>query len=437
MLYVDIFDFLYNIHSMNIQEYANIIRKERQGQSYSFLAERVSTSEEAPHRIAVLKKPVSATDAIVVAFGGSGEGANIIGHNWFIKYINNFIRSKPTLNDARVCVAVCDFGENYEGDLARYAYNVKKSNPGLWNFMAKVTKHPIVEFDKKNSNPLAAQDIFNNVFLPKLVNQNGERFSTQDLLKNMRGVTVIAYCSGGHTAMFLEEYMISQMEKMGYDKKEIKLALNQIVVIGYAMTCPYKKSNMHFMSFNSLADNHKNAFSNYLYFSSTDFGVMHNKDKQNDAFLCTQISKRGIEGNPNIWYAMKIEDYMDLAEKQNADDWKECKDDIFNEHTFLGFVEKNGYSNGAKNLQKLFKSVIVSTVENSIQNSKSSKFIPLPDTEDLVAENIDIYGRANLSYMQQRTLYNPIALPVNLLYQGKETIKLCALRKLFKSICSR
>lgn len=422
---------------MDIYEYANLIKQKRGGQSYSFLAERVATSDEAPHRIAVLKESIKSDDAVVVAFGGSGDGANIHGHNWFIKYITNFIRSKPELNDARVCVAICDFCEDSKSDLIRYAYDIKKSHPALWQLMDNVTKHPITKIDNENFQPTVAQDIFNNIIYPKLIDKDGKRFSTQDMIKNMRGITVIAYCAGGHTAMFLEEYMAKQMAKMGYNEYEIKSALNQIVVIGYAMTCPYKKSNLHFISFDSLADNHKTTFREYMFFSLADFGVMYNKSNQNDVFLCTQISKRGIEGNPNIWYAQRIEDYMALNEKQNAEDWQESKEDIYNEHTFLGFVEKNGYSNGAKDLQKLFKNAIVSTVKNSIRNSKNSKYIPLPDTEDLMEENIDIYGRARLSYIRQRVLYGIVAAPLNVLHKSRKAIELCVMRKICKHAISR
>lgn len=397
------------IKHMNIYKYADFMKQESCGHSYSFLAERVPTSDEAPHRIAVVKESIKADDAVVLALGGSGDGANIIGHNWFIKYITNFIRNNENLNHARVCVAVCDMSEKYMGNTARTVYNIKKSRPFIWRLLKDVGKHPITKMDSENYQPHAVKDIFNNVFLPKLIDKNGSRFQTNQMLKNIRGVTIIAYCAGGHTAMYLEEEIKSRMSEMGYTHQEIRMALNQIPVLGYAMNCPIQKSDLRFISFNSVADGCLESFTpifnRYLYITSADFGVMHSKQGISDSFVCTKISNTGIEGNPNIVYAMPIEEYMEKQEEQNQESWQESEDDLYTEHKFLGFVAKKGYSNGAKNLQKLFKNVIINATENSIQNSKSDNFTPLPKTEDLVAPDVDVYGRANLAYMQERIPY--------------------------------
>lgn len=418
---------------MNIDKYADFLQQQRAGKSYSFLAERVATSIDAPYRIAVTDKPIKSEDAVVVAFGGYAGGANIEGHNWFIKYITNFVRTQPHLSEARVCVAVCDWGENHLDSIARFAYNTKKSHPRMWNMMEKL-KRPITQMDADIYAPAAAADIFNNIILPKIKNSNGDKFPLYQMLKNMRGITVIAYCAGGHTAMYLEDYAIKEMTRMGYKPNEIRMALNQIVVIGYAMSCPYQKSNMRFVNFGSVADSdvRTNAFAAHLFLMGGDFGLMHIKNKNSDTFLCTQISNIGVEGNPNAWTAIPIEEYMVQVEKELAEDHEESETDMFNEHDFIGFVAKNGFSNAAKNMQTLFKTIIVNTVDNSIKNSEYAVFSPLPGMVDLVGENIDMYGRADLTYTQKRTFYD-FALDARILHKCKQAIKLHSMNVWLKS----
>ena len=422
---------------MQIHEYADFMKQKSGGHGYSFLAERVPTSDEAPHRIAVINDAIRASDAVVLALGGSGDGANILGHNWFVKYITNFIRNNDKLNNARVCVAVCDMSEKYRGDIARTAYDVKKSYPNVWRFLDKVNKHPLTQMDSENYKPWVVRDIFNDVILPKVADKSGARFPTAQMLKNIRGITIIAYCAGGYTAMYLEEEIKSKMLELGYAPSEIRAALSQIPVIGSTLDCPMQKSDLRFISFNSVADNHDkdfySAFQRYLFVMGNDFGVMHLKNKNSDNFICTQIANIGIEGNPNICYAMPIDKYLEISERQIQESWQESKEDLYNEHSFLGFVEKNGYSNGAKNLQNLFKNVIIGATENSIQNSQGEQFIPLPKIEDLVGPAVDIYGRANLTYMQERIQYAPFALPWQIICKTRDMFRLYKIRQNLKA----
>ena len=48
---------------------------------------------------------------------------------------------------------------------------------------------------------------------------------------------------------------------------------------------------------------------------------------------------------------------------------------------------------------------IAKSIENSIQNSENPDFIPLPETLDLIGENIDAYGKSNVVYSQQNLIY--------------------------------
>ena len=112
--------------------------------------------------------------------------------------------------------------------------------------------------------------------------------------------------------------------------------------------------------------------------------MMHFAKNNSDTFYCTQIAKTGIEGNPNVVYLQPINEYLDQRSQEAQESHVESKTDTFNEHTFIGFVPKNGFSIGATKLQTAFKSAIVCAMKNSIANSYGSKFTPLPKTANLI-----------------------------------------------------
>ena len=107
---------------------------------------------------------------------------------------------------------------------------------------------------------------------------------------------------------------------------------------------------------------------------------MHFSKNRDDTFYCQSLNKK------TKWVCQKIEDYLkeqeELAKIELHEDHVESSEDSYRQHSFIGFVEKNGFSNGAKQLQAIFKSIIEKSVENSIENGVGAKFVPLPKTLD-------------------------------------------------------
>ena len=401
---------------MTIQDSLNFLNEHLSDRGWAVLAERVPQSDDAPHKIALVKNTIKPNEPVVLVLPGSG--GDVISYNGMLKRVHDFIKNNETTNSARVFIAMYDYKERYVENLARAALLIKKKFPGTWLFMKYISRHPWAQSNSEISSPMAIHDIYNNVVHPKIVDANGKRLPQQQLLKNIRTITIVGYCAGGHVAMMLEDVIKSEMLSLGYSKSEIKMALGQIPVIGYAMNAPSEKSDFKFFNFNSVSDDQDmdSAFKRYLYLTTyeNEFDLMHFSKNRDDTFYCQSLNKK------TKWVCQKIEDYLkeqeELAKIELHEDHVESSEDSYRQHSFIGFVEKNGFSTGAKQLQAIFKSIIEKSVENSIENGVGAKFVPLPKTLDLIGDdNVDNYGKSDVVYLQENTKYQFFRLSANIL----------------------
>ena len=406
---------------MTIQDSLNFLDEHLSDRGWAVLAERVPQSDDAPHKIALVKDTIKPNEPVVLALPGSG--GDVISYNGMLKRVHDFIKNNETTNSARVLIAMYDYKERYVNNLARAALLIKKKFPGTWLFMKYISRHPWTQSNSEISSPMAIHDIYNNVVHPKIVDANGKRLPQQQLLKNIRTITIVGYCAGGHVAMMLEDVIKSEMLSLGYSKSEIKMALGQIPVVGYAMNAPSEKSDFKFFNFNSVDDNQDmdSTFKYYLYMTRKDFDLMHFSHGQSDTFFCQEIAQTNKNKNGYTKVVVyKAEDFFERQAKIAAvelhEDHIESREDSYGQHSFIGFVEKNGFSNGAKQLQAIFKSIIEKSVENSIENGVGAKFVPLPKTLDLIGDdNVDNYGKSDVVYLQENTIYQFFRLSANIL----------------------
>jgi hypothetical protein len=390
---------------MTIQDTLDSLNKKQSEYGWTVLAQRVPQSEDAPHKIALVKDAIKPNEPVVLILPGTG--AEIISCNGLLKRVHDFIKNNDKTCQARICVAIYDYEQKYIQNLARAALIVNKRFPVLWFLLKNIGHHPWTCSDSEYAKLNAIYDIYNSVVLPKITDKDGKKLPIQQLLKNIRTLTIIGYCAGGHFAMKLEEIIKKEMFALGYSNKEINTALGQIPVIGYAMNAPSEKSDLKFFNFNSVSDdqNMDSAFKRYLYFETkeNEFDLMHFSNNRDDTFYCQSLNKK------TVWVCQEINAFLkqqeELAKIELHEDHIESKEDSYRQHSFIGFVEKNGFSDGAKQLQAMFKSIVSKSVENSVNNSKSAEFIPLPETIDLIDDNIDEYGKSNVVYMRENTKY--------------------------------
>ena len=367
---------------MNIEKYTELCRQERQGKSFAFLAERCPTSDEAPYRIRPAENPAADETCVLVLPGGGSNRADIRGCNGILKKVHDFVaKNFQNADQIRVCVAVCEFGENHSAKTARRELYYE----GFSSSLAEELRQSLPQPDRKETfDPAYIRDIFNIAVLPRISSDDGNRRLPQNqALQNIRRLNIVAHCHGGYVAMQMEKLMTEKMEMLGYSADEQKKLKSQLLVLSYNPDCPKGLSKLYFVGIESSKDRHNeyyNYFREWLLMAPKDFGICYLPKKWGRTFLCAQVDKAGVEHNPP----------RELTEI-DPDEWfknrgrnPQTGERELGEHDFMAFEPAANMSRGAKKLQRFANNILKNAVKNSLAQ-KGEKFIPLPKIQSLVS----------------------------------------------------
>ena len=377
---------------MDIKQHIQNLKDERKDLSFAFLAERVPQSAEAPYRFNVAQ-PVKPDETLVLILGGVSGHDNIRGHNGYAKQVDEFLKGCSELKEKsfRVCVAVCNTRGGDNADIARNEKFLQYIAPEEYQKFCESRRGiELQEF----INPMYIQDIFNQAVLPRISANNGKiRLSRAQALRNIRRLNIVTHCHGAYVALCLDSMMQSKMQELGYSAAEQKEIQRQLMVLNYAGDYPRWVSKSHCIDFESAADDHakfQSTFKEWLQMKHKKFSLCY----QNNWFMCGQIDKAGIEGNPpRVLVARKIDDdwFEEISathKKAKEDDMKEPEEEkTLGEHDFLGFKPRANMSKAALKMQKFFGNVLKNAVLNSCEQPDEG-FSPLPSTENLLSDTL-------------------------------------------------
>lgn len=366
---------------MNIEDYVEARRKQRQGKSYAFLAERCETSAEAPFRMRVAEE-VSPQETMVLVL--TGTGGTLRGYNGMLKQADNFVKGSETLagRDVRVCVAVCDFGKYHHDRTARKGMYFEKYWP---NHLEELTNGVAEKSRQETFDPAYIHDIFDLAILPRISKDGGkERLSQIEALQNIRRLNIVAHCHSGYTALVLEKLMTAKTAELGYSEQEQKQLKSQLLALCYNPDCPRGCSDLYMVSVESSQDRY-NDYNTYikemLLMSPKDFGVCYLTKKWGRTLMCAQVDKAGVEGNPKrVYKLVEPEEWF-----KNVGNPKAPK--TLGEHDFMGFEPVSNMSRGALLLQTFANNILKNAVENSLRQG-GDRFIPLPKIQNLAADTV-------------------------------------------------
>lgn len=377
---------------MSIKEHIQKLKAERQDLSFAFLAERVPESSGAPYRFNVARQ-VMPDETLVLVLGGTGQryGDNIRGYNGYVKQVDDFLKGHSELKgkNFRVCVAVCNMGRHHDADTARTEKFYQYIAPEQYQEFCESRQG--VELEEM-LNPMYIQDIFNQVVLPRISANDGKiRLSKALALRNIRRLNIVTHCHGSYVALIMADMMQAKMRELGYSDKDCKEIQQQLMVLNYAPDYPKGTVGARFVDFESAADAHARyqpVFKEWLQMKRKRFSLYYHRNW----FMCGQIDKAGIEGNPpRVLIAREINgDYFaEVAaanQKVREDEMKEPEEDkTLGEHDFVGFKPKSNMSRAALKMQKFFGNVLKNAVLNSCEQPAEG-FAPLPSTKNLLAD---------------------------------------------------
>lgn len=369
---------------MDLETYINKLGRQRQGNSFAFLAERCKTSADAPYRIRPAERISAEENCVLVLAGTGGTGINIRGYNSVLKKVDGFIKSHADFvsEKVRTCVAVCDFGKFHADKTAREALYYESVAPErLPQLKYNLPEH----FWAETFNPEYIKDIFNTAVLPRIAGDEGRvRLNQTEAKQNIRRLNIVAHCHGGYVAMKLEQLMNAKMTELGYAPEEQKELKSQFFVLCYNPDCPKNDSELRFLSIESAKDGH-NQYNHYLkewlLMSHKDFGVCYLPKKWGRTLMCAQVDRAGIEGNQDKEIQLiSAEEWF--AGLRNTEQKK-----TLGEHDFMGFIPKDNMSRGAMKLQSFANNILKNAVRNSLQQGKEA-WVPLPNIQNLAADNL-------------------------------------------------
>ncbi len=381
-----------------IETYMNNLKAARNGYSCACLAERGEKTESNPFGFDVARD-VSADDVVVLTLTGTGiAGINYSNYNGYLKRVNEYIEeiSAEMHESVRSVVAVTDFGNYYSPEAARKLLALQSSNsPKAKEAQMKLQQMPLAS-QQEYAMPRYVQDIFERVLLER-ISKKGKRISAVRAAQNIRKAIIIDHCHGGHVALKLEELMGLKMNELGYKKNEQEKILKQLLVRSYAPDCPLGVSKAQTITFSSAMDlntSHGSALKDYL--QHYDFGIAYFPDKMGNVFYCTQIDKRGIEGNPPpVYKAIDPNEWFDQMFQDRSDDRN-----YLGEHEFPGFYKYDNMSRGALQMRTYMRRIFKNALLHALKQ-KEEDFTPLPSIAKLATDDTKlsrlVFFRAKLS----------------------------------------
>ncbi len=371
---------------MNLVEHMQNLIASRQGKSCACLAERVNKSENAPFGFNVAA-PCSPEEVMVLMLTGTGNpGEGYRAYNGYLKKVDEYIKKHSEFQGQKVraCVAVIDMGDYHRPKEARCLQQEQYKNPGRYlekiNQMSNIQKAEYV-------SPAYIEDIFNFAVLNRISGNQGKiRLSEAKALRNTRRLIIIDHCHGGYVALKLEEMMQNKMAQLGYSDKEKSQIQKQLLIMSYSPDCPLGVSKSKMVSFSSAQDyqtNHGSGIKNFL--SGSDFGLSFFPGKKGNLFLCSQVDKAGIEGNPpRVYVAVPIDEWWNRQMQKSEPEPEDAEVKTLGEHDFMGFEVMENMSKCSTRMMGFANNILKNALLNSL-SQKEGGFKPLPPLRDLAA----------------------------------------------------
>ncbi len=368
-----------------IEDYMQNLTATRNGLSAACLAERGEISATSPYGFDIAK-PISCDEPVVICLTGEGSpGKNYKNYNGYLKRVDEYIQeiSESLARPVRSVVAIIDYGKYHNPQSARTLDALRHQSAR--KYQKELQSLPCIS-RQEYAEPQYIADIFNAVFIDRIATNNGtQKLSAKHAACNIRKVQIITHCHGAYVALKLEEFLTKKMAELGYAKHEQEKILKQLLVLSYAPDCILGTSKAETVSFSSAMDynsTHGGQLKDYL--QQYDFGVAFFPNKMGNVFYCTQIDKRGIEGNPPpVLVSVDPDEWFKDFHKD-----KDTSDDTshLGEHEFPGFRKYDNMSKGALQMmtymRRIFKNALIHACKQ-----KEEDFTPLPSISALAAEN--------------------------------------------------
>lgn len=228
----------------------------------------------------------------------------------------------------------------------------------------------------KYFTPQYLNDLFNQILLPRITDDNGARLPLDIAMQRVRKMNIFSHCYGSYVALMLEEIMQNKMHELGYSEAEANQIQSQLLIVALNPSCPLGVSKSQFISFISGYDDKVMRPDNW----ASEF-VNENRESEikriNQSLRSHEwVLKPGFlsKQNGNVFF---VKQRFDLVDSDNG------KTIGWNEHNNNHYASRK-FTDDGKLLATLARNILVTGVKNSV--SQSEQFTPLPPLEELILD---------------------------------------------------
>ena len=212
---------------------------------------------------------------------------------------------------------------------------------------------PNMTISRGTFNDVEAKDVAQNLLLPLALDKNNNRLPLDIACKNMRLVTIDAYCFGNEVKDMIVNALATQLRNCGYTDDECNTIVKQLVCICYAP----KYSQYKNLTYN-------------FYIKSLDdpmFGMNYHYEKFGTDFSPKNIGCGVIEQSDNT-----VSLYTEHISNENDHDINRIKRD----KKWKLDVDQSNYSFTAEAASICHASALEYAILNSIENFNSDTYVP-------------------------------------------------------------
>lgn len=236
-----------------------------------------------------------------------------------------------------------------------------------------------------NLNNEHVTDLFNRVILPRIT-KNGQRRNLNETLIQIRKITFVSHCYGALLVRKLQNEMRRKMPKFGYSPDEIKLILNQMLIVAHAPSGRLDKQTANFYSFASAFDNMMETPNNEIRSFITDHRVADQKIMRAQGVKDmehTWIPKESENANMRAMFLPQNMGNMFVIPRGfDFDEFKDETGEYSGEHGNTHYVGQPGQNKYGWLLNVIARNILVNGINNSLD--QADEFEPLPDLEHLI-----------------------------------------------------
>ena len=294
----------------------------------------------------------------ILIFGGN-SAVTPKKANGYAKIAQMLVTGNKKEYPDNVQIVSAQYTENYKSDCRII---LRKSGKNPHDYCSKEVKH-----------------LFEEQFMPLLSDNTGTKLPLDKVKRNLRNINIITHSYGGFIALQIGNAMRNYMNKINYAEEEIIQAMQQISLL----------------TLGNVADieNTKNQFTVLHIFNNDDPKVSKNSDNLK---IVNQLANNNelasIDGTNRQMVFLRDNNavgFIKKDKKKNIDVVSrlpirsEITHKIYS-HTNYAFSESSGkISLVASETGKYLNS----SVNNSVENSKSQDFIELPTVKELLERN--------------------------------------------------